>query len=260
MFKKLSNLLFEDEELEEEVEFEESYELDKKKALPKEKPIEVATPIRRIDVEPAMKEPTPVKPTTDSVFAHVSEPVIKPAPRVEPVVEKAKPLGITVDELTPAAPVKPAVKKPVSKPVSKKPVEKKKKQGSVYEFRPVISPMFGVDEKDMNTAATTAQMVASSENKDTMAKVISPIYGSDVSAEPTRIQPTVEESNKAEDLISTPTTKKVEDDIPAFSLDDILNARDEEFKNDLDDNDEFVNEDLVDETIIFDKDHLNGVK
>lgn len=237
MLKKLQNLLFEDEE-----DYEEDEELDDtleqpvvktKKAEPVavtpaapvvEKP--VASSMQRIDVtqpvqfpdEPVVSTPAPKK--NESVF-------------LEPEAPKAN-LGIKAD----AAP-KASTTKKAAAPVAEKPAETKKTAHktypkSTYEFQPVISPIFGVDEKDMDALKTTTTKINEREKakqNENTTPVISPMYGTSVDNAPNLIQNTVEKSNLLESLTGTSAPKITEDEIPEFSLDDILKVRDDSFSN-----------------------------
>ncbi len=254
MLKKLQNLLFEEEDDDEEEEEEaveeapvrrkhrkpapepEEEEPISEPARPAVKPLQTAATMNRIDVtQPLPKQTEPEK--SQEVFRRPA-PVQHASPRpleADPTIlhETAKPkptLGITVDEepkKPEPAPVRPNRPQPAVKPA--KPA-KPAKTAPVYEFQPVISPMFGVDEKDMDAMQTTAKEFRTGLDDDSnVSKIISPIYGISKEAEPTTIQKTVEKSNEMENLTYTKEARKAEDSIPEFSLDDILNGHDEEF-------------------------------
>lgn len=267
MFKKLTSLLFEEDDEMEEEELEEVIPAAPVRKKPKqvmpEPPIAkpAAPAMSRIDVEPVAPA-MPKAPVKEPVFnAQPTVPHASPKPIAkEPVIpqEKAKPLGITVDEVVPAAPkpkAKPARAKVAPKPKAKK--EPAKKTG-VYEFKPVISPMFGVDEKDLDEQAHIKLTHSEKEESET-SEIISPIYGQTL--EPTYAKPVEEEKVEVEDVMpeipvketfkeSTPV--KEEDDIPAFSLDQILNGDrfdlDDEEEADLDQS----MDEMIDETVVFD--------
>ncbi|MDD5880770.1 MULTISPECIES: hypothetical protein [Erysipelotrichaceae] len=256
MLKKLQNLLFEeeDDDLEEDEEEEaveeapvrrkhrkaapepEEEETISEPARPQVKPLQTATTMNRIDVtQPLPKQSEPEK--NQEVFRrpaavqHASPRPLEADPEI--LHETAKPkttLGITVDDepkKPEPAPVRPSRPQPAVKP--SKPA-KPAKAAPVYEFQPVISPMFGVDEKDMDAMQTTAKEFRTGLDDDNnVSKIISPIYGISKEAEPTTIQKTVEKSNEMENLTYTKEARKAEDSIPEFSLDDILNGHDEEF-------------------------------
>ncbi len=58
-------------------------------------------------------------------------------------------------------------------------IRKESNPSEVYEFRPVISPMFGVDERSVqNVRPTLAPNIESTTHRNSLLKtVISPIYG-----------------------------------------------------------------------------------
>lgn len=231
MLKKLQNLLFEDDE--------DDY-LDDEETEEEEQPIQVCpAPVQSEPVKPAAVQPQPAPEPEQSHMNRIDVtgfvPVQEPAPaKKEPVKEEKKPLGITVDddfvkvEKPKPAPAVRTVKQ--AKPKTPKPVKKEK---PVYEFQPVISPIFGVDEKDLNALKTTTRKVeaisAHSEDDSNITPVISPIYGSTERYSAVKEELVHEEvSIKEEKPVQAPSA---EDDIPEFSLDDILKVRDEEYSN-----------------------------
>jgi hypothetical protein len=251
MFDKLKALIFEDdgEEIEEEEEYEPVKPVKKVKPV-SQKVVSDETPVQRpsmqrIDVTQQIKTPVvptyeerkPVVNTQESVFR--SQPVERVEPvqvRQTPVVEKPRTVGLTVDDVTST----PRVKTP-NVTASTPKATKTRKTTPVYEFNPVISPIFGVDEKDeeavQNTGkVSTARKTSSSKKDDNVSKIISPIYGM-TREELAASQPEVVESPAVEEVkpvktVSTPVTStpvqepKEEDPIPEFSLDDILSVRD----------------------------------
>lgn len=133
---------------------------------------------------------------------------------------------------------KPVEKKPAVKPEVKREEVKPSKE---YRFNPVISPIFGIDEKDMDAVKTTTSKLTEKEKakfEKNVTPILSPMYGIAVEKP---VKPVV----KAEESVVTETVKKsepvkipsptVEDEIPEFSLDDILNTRDQEPKQEDDD-------------------------
>ena len=260
MLKKLQNLLFEeDEDFEDEEEEEEIVPIRPQRktepvqarpvtVTPKpvmekqevivEKPkqtmqrIDLTQPVEKIQVrqtETAVK-PKPVQEvSTPSASLFVDD---TPAP----VTPKPKKLGITVDDApvtskkTETKPVRQAQTRPSITPKStrKEPV----RNDSGYIFKPVISPIFGVDEKDLHALKTTTSKINEVEKQKTNGvrpQIISPIYGAEAdnstSASKTVVEPTV----VRESTVVTPRST-MEDTIPEFSLDDILKAKDEDDK------------------------------
>ncbi len=252
MFKKLTNLLFEEDE-----------DVIEEEEIAKPAPAQEATAPVQTVVQPAPVEEIPAVPADDSVQApeapafpavepeeirpamtriDVTQPIPvqkpKAAPKAQPrrtesvfseqrPAQTAKPstLGITVDN-------RYEERKVSTKPVSKPSKKEERSSRTSYQFQPVISPIFGVDEKDMNALKTTTTKITAAERAKTEANVtpiISPIYGSNQDDVPTTIQKTVEKSNYQEKLRHDPVKAAAEDEIPEFSLDDILKVRDEEY-------------------------------
>ncbi len=245
MLNKLKNLLFDEEEVIDEDDLEEEIPVQKKEARPAApvKPAveEKRASMSRIDVTQSFETPVSARTEaaqTDSRQESVfKQPTVqradpKPLPQEPVVQESRKTIGLTVDELSGTKPVKPAVK-PAAPAAPKAPAAsaKSKKQAQVYDFSPVISPIFGVDEKDVDAVQTSGKTGRPASSKtENVSSVISPMYGMDIDAQPSNIQTTVEKSNKMEELAASPATKEAEDEIPEFSLDDILKIRDESFK------------------------------
>lgn len=266
MLKKLQNLLFEDddvdeEEVDDEEETEEVVEKPKKRRKPapvkeekrpepeddeaeevvrrepekKIQRIDVTQPITQVKPQPAARSQEESVFRRPAAVQHASPRPVEPEPQVQE--EKAKPsLGITVDELSGDSGVQEEVVRPArtaqpsARPSAKPAAKKQKPAAPSYEFQPVISPIFGVDEKDLSAVQTTATKAAVSEKEDeNVSKIISPIYGVAKDAAPSTIQKTVERSNEAEDLSNDRSREVNEDDVPDFSLDDILKVRDEEY-------------------------------
>ena len=241
MLKKIQNLLFEEDDddiIDDEDELEDTAEtkLASKPAAAKPVPAFDTTPavqetkptgMQRIDVTQSVpiEQTRPQKKKNESVFK-----------QPEPAAEETKPASsigsIKLDEEKPAEP-KPAVRKPqakTSKPA--KPVRKEERTRPSYQFQPVISPIFGVDEKDMNALKTTTSKITEKERSKmdkNVSPIISPMYGAHPDESPLTIQKTVEETSVIEQMTVTPEKTAAEDDIPEFSLDDILKIRDDEF-------------------------------
>ena len=231
MLNKLSKLLFEDDD--------DDYFDDDDEVV--ESPVKVSNPVKIAPKKAIVEEPVnmPEPPMPEELVQEAAPKkvtridVTNEIPTATKVQETPKPkktLGITVDE---------EVKKPVSTPKVVKPTTSKKAKpkkpvakSSGYDFKPVISPIFGVDEKDLNALKTTTKKVATvteEPEEGNITPVISPIYGStmksEVAYEPTSETPTSQEAPK-------PVVEKntqVEEPVPEFSLDDILKVRDEEY-------------------------------
>lgn len=216
MFKKLQNLLFEDEE--------ENIANEAPQVAPQVEPVkpvvhpqQIVTPVQPQPVAPVVIPTAPVEPVAVAPVA----PVVK-------VEEVKKPsLGITVDDDVPVEKKKPV--KPVAKPVVP---AKKEETPASYQFRPVISPIFGVDEKDVNSLKNTTNKIKKAQkpkNEANVTPVLSPMYG--MSKESSLLHgEEIDEVIEESEVDSTTTAK--EDDIPEFSLDDILKVRDREFNED----------------------------
>lgn len=285
MLKKLQNLLFEEEEVVEEEYVEEPVAPKKQEAKTVDVKVEPQT--TQIPMaQPKKEEKEAYKPTMQRIDVTQSVPVQKqdgvqigtpvfqtdasvqhahPRPTAtvnEEVVENRPSIGITVDEVEPAPKQEPVVD-----------AQKAKKQAS-YEFPPVISPIFGVDDKDMDAVQTSGKSGRpSGKREENVSKVISPMYGEDQSAAPTSIQVTVDKSNELEDLTINNERKVAEDEVPEFSLDDILKVRDEEFMDIFNEggsgtqqtslfSDEIMTgqEKVIDQTMVFDHSDLGSEK
>lgn len=154
MFKKLASLLFEEEE---EILEEEPAPV---KPEPKPKPLKP---------EPKPKpvlSPEPVKKGQDEPVVPLSEEKIRNNFGIEaddPDEGDTAPLAIKAEPFKPAKPVKAASPEP--KPV-------------LYEFHPVLSPMFGVSETSKKDSTRKAIPEATPIlPKSRINTVISPIYG-----------------------------------------------------------------------------------
>jgi len=235
MLKKLQNLLFEDDDefVEDNTEAEqvaasapvtpavkpETSSLQQTAKIPvqtEQSPEIPAVPALPVEPE-TVAEPEPVK--TSSVFLDN---------------EPKKSTMINLDDED----SKPVEKKPAAKPEVKREEVKPSKE---YRFNPVISPIFGIDEKDMDAVKTTTSKLTEKEKakfETNVTPILSPMYGIAVEKP---VKPVV----KVEESVVTATVKKnepvtipsptVEDEIPEFSLDDILSTRDQEPKQEDDD-------------------------
>ena len=239
MLKKLQNLLFEEEEVVEEVEYTgatASIPLDKVEAEAKATVNEVKTDVKEVaqaNTDELQKIPSEDLSIPQEVVEEEKKmqridvtqatPVVEEAPKEE----KPKTLGIMADDNY-SAPVKPAPrKKPSTKPTKKEEREVK----TTYQFQPVISPIFGVDEKDLKALKNTTTRISQSEkerSEENVTPIISPMYGRNTEDVPSSIQKTVEKSNYQEQFRVTEDKKAAEEEIPEFSLDDILSSRDDD--------------------------------
>ena len=189
MIKKIQNLLFEDEIPE---------ETEKERVEKEEKVVE----------EPVI----PVVPVEEKAIDSVPE---------EKVVEAPKPSfpNITIDDAgMSSSSVGKRVKKESRKSVMAKSFD--------YQFQPVISPIFGADEKDVNALKSTTSKLNEREKKKHMENVttiLSPMWGTE---ENNPIYD-VKEEVKEESSETFMNDGVMDDEIPEFSLDDILSARDQ---------------------------------
>jgi hypothetical protein len=258
---------------------------------PVQQPAEPARPVMsRIEmtqpIQTQKEEPKPAASSsgfnTGSVFKTPSavqhanpRPIQEPTLNIKPV-EQPRPSsfsGLTLDKGKKEEPkVKPAPVRPaqqVQQPVQQQVVRPKpaaqmqaaktaSPRGSVYEFKPVISPMFGVDEKDMDAMTVTAKIGRVSPSTEiNVSKIISPIYGTNLDAGAIAMQSTSEKSGRMDSAVYTSAARQQEDRIPEFSLDDILSARDEEFSRSA--IRDFGTPD-VDETVVIDSEHFSSYR
>jgi len=230
MLKKLQNLLFEDDD-----EFvEDNTEAEQVSASapvtpavqPQVTPVEETAQIP-VQPEPPVSEIPPV-PTTPVE----PEPVKTSSVFLDNEPKKSTMINLDDEDS------KPLEKKPAVKPEVKREEVKPSKE---YRFNPVISPIFGIDEKDMDAVKTTTSKLTEKEKakfEKNVTPILSPMYG-------IAIEKPVKPVVKVEESVVTETVKKsepvkipsptVEDEIPEFSLDDILNTRDQEPKQEDDD-------------------------
>ena len=229
MLKTLQNLLFEDDD-----EFvEDNTEAEQVSASA---PVTPAVQPQVTPVEETAQ--IPVQPEPVSEIPPVPTTPVEPEPVKTSSVfldnEPKKSTMINLDDED----SKPVEKKPAVKPEVKREEVKPSKE---YRFNPVISPIFGIDEKDMDAVKTTTSKLTEKEKakfEKNVTPILSPMYGIAVEKP---VKPVV----KVEESVVTETVKKsepvkipsptVEDEIPEFSLDDILNTRDQEPKQEDDD-------------------------
>ena len=229
MLKKLQNLLFEDDD-----EFvEDNTEAEQVSASAPVKPAvqPQVTPVEETAQIPVQPEPVSEIPPVPTI-------PVEPAPVKTSSVfldnEPKKSTMINLDDED----SKPVEKKPVAKSEVKREEVKPSKE---YRFNPVISPIFGIDEKDMDAVKTTTSKLTEKEKakfEKNVTPILSPMYGIAVEKP---VKPVV----KVEESVMTETVKKsepvkipsptIEDEIPEFSLDDILSTRDQEPKQEEDD-------------------------
>ncbi|MBQ6489637.1 MAG: hypothetical protein IJI75_10445 [Solobacterium sp.] len=239
MLKKLQNLLFEEEEIEEEEIVEEPEPqpepVRRRKKETRPEPVETEqvqaetkTTMQRIDVTQPLQ-------TIGSAAPAANESVFRPA---EP--EKPKGLGLTVDELEGTA--KQQAQPEPAKPAAPAPAKTSRQRKSGYDFSPVISPIFGVDETDMNAVKATVGSRRGKKDDENVSKVISPIYGmtkeeESLLASSSKPAATMKPTQRAEESVFTAPqaaapAEAAEDDVPEFSLDDILRVGDEQYAKD----------------------------
>ena len=229
MLKKLQNLLFEDDD-----EFvEDNTEAEQVSASA---PVTPAVQPQITPVEETAQ--IPVQPEPVSEIPPVPTTPVEPEPVKTSSVfldnEPKKSTMINLDDED----SKPVEKKPAIKPEVKREEVKPSKE---YRFNPVISPIFGIDEKDMDAVKTTTSKLTEKEKakfEKNVTPILSPMYGIAVE-KPVKPVVKVEESVVAETVKKSEPVKipspTVEDEIPEFSLDDILNTRDQEPKQEDDD-------------------------
>lgn len=229
MLKKLQNLLFEDDD-----EFvEDNTEAEQVSASA---PVTPAVQPQVTPVEETAQ--IPVQPEPVSEIPPVPTTPVEPEPAKTSSVfldnEPKKSTMINLDDED----SKPVEKKPAVKPEVKR---EKVKPSKEYRFNPVISPIFGIDEKDMDAVKTTTSKLTEKEKakfEKNVTPILSPIYGIAIE-KPVKPVVKVEESVVAETVKKSEPVKiplpTVEDEIPEFSLDDILNTRDQEPKQEDDD-------------------------
>ena len=235
MLKKLQNLLFEDDD-----EFvEDNTEAEQVAASA---PVTATVKPEASSLQQTAKIPVQTEqvPEIPAVPALPVEPVTAAEP--EPVKsssvfldnEPKKSTMINLDDED----SKPVEKKPAATPEVKREEVKPSKE---YRFNPVISPIFGIDEKDMDAVKTTTSKLTEKEKakfEKNVTPILSPMYG-------IAVEKPVKPAVKVEEPVVTAAVKKsepvtipsptVEDEIPEFSLDDILSTRDQEPKQEDDD-------------------------
>ena len=235
MLKKLQNLLFEDDD-----EFvEDNTEAEQVAAsapvTPAVKP--ETSSLQQTAKIPVITEQAPEIPAVPALPVE-PETVAKPEPVKSSSVfldnEPKKSTMINLDDED----SKPVEKKPAAKPEVKREEVKPSKE---YRFNPVISPIFGIDEKDLDAVKTTTSKLTEKEKakfEKNVTPILSPMYG-------IAVEKPVKPAIKVEEPVAVAAVKKnepvtipsptVEDEIPEFSLDDILSTRDQEPQQEDDD-------------------------
>ena len=228
MLKKLQNLLFEDDD-----EFvEDNTEAEQVNASAPVTPAvqPEASSLQQTAKIPVITEQAPEIPAVPALPVE-PETVAKPEPVKSSSVfldnEPKKSTMINLDDED----SKPVEKKPAVKPEVKREEVKPSKE---YRFNPVISPIFGIDEKDMDAVKTTTSKLTEKEKakfEKNVTPILSPMYG-------IAVEKPVKPAIKVEEPVAVAAVKKsepvtipsptVEDEIPEFSLDDILSTRDQE--------------------------------
>ena len=235
MLKKLQNLLFEDDD-----EFvEDNTEAEQVNASAPVTPAvqPEASSLQQTAKIPVITEQAPEIPAVPALPVE-PETVAEPEPVKSSSVfldnEPKKSTMINLDDED----SKPVEKKPAVKPEVKREEVKPSKE---YRFNPVISPIFGIDEKDLDAVKTTTSKLTEKEKakfEKNVTPILSPMYG-------IAVEKPVKPAIKVEEPVAVAAVKKsepvtipsptVEDEIPEFSLDDILNTRDQEPKQEDDD-------------------------
>ena len=235
MLKKLQNLLFEDDD-----EFvEDNTEAEQVNASAPVTPAvqPEASSLQQTAKIPVITEQAPEIPAVPALPVE-PETVVKPEPVKSSSVfldnEPKKSTMINLDDED----SKPVEKKPAVKPEVKREEVKPSKE---YRFNPVISPIFGIDEKDLDAVKTTTSKLTEKEKakfEKNVTPILSPMYG-------IAVEKPVKPAIKVEEPVAVAAVKKsepvtipsptVEDEIPEFSLDDILSTRDQEPKQEDDD-------------------------
>jgi len=190
MLKKLASLLFEEEEeiVEEELSVKEEPVKKEKSLITSMNPKPIEKPIEKVIEEPVYVQEVEIE-------HKAVEEIIKPV--------KSE-FGIAFDEPT---------------PVREKP--KVVKEKPIYEFKPVISPMFGVSESKKAQAVRPANNPPQSVKKSRINTVISPFYG-DIENRKDVSTPKVHQPVLRDPLIEDVTRDLPKYKAENYSLDDLL--------------------------------------
>lgn len=237
MLRKIQDLLFDEEIDDDDIDdepTEETQTVIEEAPKPAPRPVyQAPAPAPAPKPAPAPEQPrqTTMQRIDVTQNVPVAEPKPAPAPKTEsvwgepePAKTEKKSLGITLDE-------KPAEKKPVKPAPAPKPAEKKEKPAKpAYQFQPVISPIFGVDEKDINAVKTTTNKIseqAKARIDKNVSPIISPMYGRNAEESILSVRRPAEQEVVAETDFSA--VRAADDEIPEFSLDDILKINDDKY-------------------------------
>ncbi len=190
MLKKLASVLFEEEEevVEEELSVKEEPIKKEKSLITSMNPKPIEKPVEKVVEEPVYVQ-------EEEIEHQAVEEIIKPV--------KSE-FGIAFDEPT---------------PVREKP--KVVKEKPIYEFKPVISPMFGVSESKKAQAVRPANNPPQSMKKSRINTVISPFYG-DIENRKDVSTPKVHQPVLRDPLIEDVTRDLPKYKAENYSLDDLL--------------------------------------
>lgn len=206
MFKKLASLLFEEEE-----------EVIEEELATKEK---VVKP-ERISISPILKE-KPVKTERSLISSMNPKPVdeIKEEVIVQEEVKEVE--HKAVEDII--KPNKPEFGIAFSDPLVSKEKPRALKEKPIYEFNPVISPMFGVSESKRSQPIRQSINPPQSVKRSRINTVISPIYG-DVENKKTTVTTSThafQQSIKHDPFIEVENRELPKFKTENYSLDDLL--------------------------------------
>lgn len=202
MFKKLASLLFEEEEVVDEQPQEEKVDLRRVKKHTETIEEPVKAPV--IEQEPIEK---PKRSTFETILADDTV----------PQSAQETPKTFVAEAKEPVRPSEPAF-------IDRKPVPSK----DVYEFKPVISPMFGVAESEKEHVRPTFVQTAEVKNDSHLQTVISPYYGAihkdlkTAPAQPVTIEPTTPVKAKVAEYVEETKAPVIEN----ISLDELIRPAD----------------------------------
>lgn len=206
MIKKLSSLLFEVDDVED----EDGEEV-------QSTPVKKAEPV----VQQPVKQPEPKAVVEEKKVTSLQPPVVNETPKVEQKVERKASIGsIQFEPEQPKQTVKPQQR--TKQTHVAKPQQTMEQEPLNYVFKPVISPFFGANDKDLNAVKTTTSKLTEKErlkNEKNVTPIISPFYGRSLDASTSKVMNQVEQE----------TLEEVEDQVDDFSLDEILDFPKEEF-------------------------------
>lgn len=198
MLKKLASLLFEEEEIVDEKPQEEKVDLRRVKKQPE--PIEEPVKNPVIEQEPIEK---PKRSSFETILAD----------DVAPQSVQESPKTFVAEAKEPVRPSEPAF-------IDRKPVLSKE----VYEFKPVISPMFGIAESEKEHVRPTFVQTAEVKNDSHLQTVISPYYGAihkdlkTAPAQPVTVEPTAPVKAKVAEYVGETKAPVIEN----ISLEELI--------------------------------------